>query len=111
MSDNLRHVEVDGHRIAVLEHDASRDTTPLILLHGVSLSVHTWPPVLPPWLASRRWHAVGLPAHHPSEAPADFTARPMPPALFGEGLARVLAEVAGDRPCSNVEPEKIRRLP
>lgn len=99
MSENLRHVEVEGHRIAVLSRHEDRDTTPLILLHGVALSPHIWTHILPPALAGRRWHAVGLPAHHPSEAPPDFADRPMPPELFGQGLAGVLAEIAGDRPC------------
>lgn len=99
MSETLRHVEVDDHRIAVLSRNADRDAPPLVLLHDVSLSLHAWPPMLPDWLASRRWHAIGLPAHYPSEAPADFTKRPMPPELFGDGLARVLAETAGGRPC------------
>lgn len=99
MSDTLRQVEVDGHRIAVLCRTETRDATPLVLLHGVLLSPRIWSHVLPDWLGTRPRYAIGLPAHFPSEVPGDFCERPMPPSLFGEGLARVLAEVSGDRPC------------
>lgn len=97
MSHSLRHCDVDGHRIAVLANETGGDEPPLILIHGVLLSVNIWPPLLPEWLRDRRWYAVGLPAHHPSVPPPDFCDRPMPEQLFGVGLASVVTRIAGDQ--------------
>ncbi|MEQ9133041.1 MAG: alpha/beta fold hydrolase [Salinisphaeraceae bacterium] len=96
MSDSLRHIDVYGHRIAIASHNEEADGPPLVVIHGVSLSLNVWPHALHHTLRHRRWYAVGLPAHFPSQPPAGFNDQPMPPSLFGHGLLEAIRAVIGD---------------
>lgn len=98
MTDSLRHIDVHGHRIAIASHNADADGPPLVVIHGVSLSLNVWPHALHHTLRHRRWYAVGLPAHFPSQPPPGFNDQPMPPSLFGHGLLDAIRAVIGDEP-------------
>ncbi|MEM0963284.1 MAG: alpha/beta hydrolase [Bacteroidota bacterium] len=72
----LRHHEVRGHRLAVLRpaDDERRQGPPVVLIHGILVSVRFAPFLLPEQLRQRaRWTAIGLPGHAPSVAPAGFS--------------------------------------
>lgn len=98
MSDAIRHIEVDGHRIAVASHNEQAPGIPLVVLHGVLLSLNIWPHALPENLRARRWYALGLPAHYPSLAPTDCGPTALPPSLFGAGLLSVIRALVGEQP-------------
>lgn len=71
---SLSDVEVSGHRIAcAAPPDFCARPGPLIVfLHGITLTAGFWPRTMPPDILRTRWVCASLPAHPPSQVPADF---------------------------------------
>lgn len=77
-------VSVEGHRLAVLTGGAPADPRPpVVLLPGVVMPAAFWVPHLPTALRDgRRWAALSLPAHAPSEVPPDWRPEAVTLGLF-----------------------------
>lgn len=91
-------IEVEGHKLAALAFNEDAPGTPVVLIHGVIASVNFWHPEYLPWLAGRRWYSLGLPAHYPSRAPADFRNQTVDDALFARLFSGALEQLVGDEP-------------
>jgi pimeloyl-ACP methyl ester carboxylesterase len=95
-------VEAEGHRLACLavnEHRVRADEPAVVFIHGVLASVNCWRDWVPPsFREGRAWYALGLPAHHPSTAPADFHASQVDEAWFFRVMSGALRALVADRP-------------
>jgi pimeloyl-ACP methyl ester carboxylesterase len=92
-----RLVDVDGHRMAAIVANDNAGGTPLVLLHGITLSPRFWAPHLPPSIRDgRHWLSLSLPGHHPGTMPL-LPRRAITPELFAHLIDATLQEVIGDR--------------
>lgn len=85
---------VGEHEIAVLQTSQRQDGPVLVFVHGITSSVHLWPPLLPSEITSR-YHCVSLslPGHAPSRAPEDFHRNDVANDLFVAVLKSLLREL------------------
>jgi pimeloyl-ACP methyl ester carboxylesterase len=94
----VREIPVRGHTLAALAFNTERPTIPLILIHGITASVHAWTIGPPPILQRHPWYSLSLPGHYPARFPPAFAAED----LTAEEIAAVLAEairaLVGERP-------------
>lgn len=93
------YLELPGHRIACLVSRTGDDRPPLVLMHGICLSVRFWPRVIQDHaLAGRNWVSVSLPGHYPSVAPDGFPEADVTPELFAAVAATAVQEIFAGRP-------------
>lgn len=91
-------INVDGHQLAALAYNEGAAGVPVVLIHGVIASANFWHPEYLPWLAGGRWYSLGLPAHYPSKAPADFQTQTVEDELFARLFSGALQRLLGDEP-------------
>ena len=88
----------EGHRIAYLAHGADRPGTPLVFLHGLSVSVRFWEHAMYDEIRNHYpWYSIGLPLHAPSTFPRDFRERDIDEHLFFRLLHSTIRHLVGDR--------------
>ncbi len=95
----LRLLHIAGHDLASIAFNADQPGVPVILIHGITGSVHFWEPSLvAPFRNYGPCYALSLPGHYPAVFPRHFT----PDDLTAESIARVLTlairELVGERP-------------
>lgn len=95
-------VESAGHHLGYLtvnEHLDDESRPAVVFIHGVLASVNFWRACLPPpFLQSRAWFALSLPAHHPSTVPTDFSLGEVDDAWFFRVMNGALEALLGSRP-------------
>jgi pimeloyl-ACP methyl ester carboxylesterase len=94
-----RFLQIDGHRVEVLSGNADQGGTPVVFLHGITLSAAFWQPHLPEVIqAAHPWAALTLPGHPPSTLPDGYPARDLRPETLVAVTQQALAQLWGDRP-------------
>ena len=89
----------EGHRIAYIAHNADKGGTPLVFLHGLSVSVRFWEHAMYTEIRENyAWYSIGLPLHAPSQAPRDFREQNIDEHLFFRLLNCTVQHLVGERP-------------
>ena len=93
-------VRVGQHELAVISANEALSTTPVVFIHGVLVSAAFWTPLVPAFVAAHHpWYSIGLPAHYPSRAPADFAdSEESAEQLFAELYSEALLQLVGEQP-------------
>ncbi len=96
---SVRLLHIDGHDLASIAFNADRPGIPVILIHGITGSVHFWEPdLIAPFRDYGPCYSLSLPGHYPAVFPPRFT----PGDLTAESIAHVLTlairELVGERP-------------
>lgn len=94
----LRHIQVDGHRLAVWSRGAG-DGAPTVLLHGITHSIFFWAPD-DTFLPYGPCHSLSLPDHFPACGPAGE--RPLSAERYADLLAGAIAQLTGGAPATLV---------
>ncbi len=95
----IRHeMQIQGHKLVALAHNPDASGQPVILMHGITSSVHFWgADQLDLWREQGPCYALSLPGHYPAVLPPGFRQD----ALNAEMLVRVLTsavrELVGDQ--------------
>lgn len=89
-----------AHHIAYLLHNehllADPDVVPLVVVHGLSMSVRFWElAMLPEIEHGLPWLSVSLPLHYPSVYEGDALEAPLDVAAFAKTLGETIAQVLG----------------
>ncbi|MCG8667798.1 MAG: alpha/beta hydrolase [Pseudomonadales bacterium] len=94
-------VKSQGHQLAYLavnEELASDEQPSIVFIHGVLASVNFWLDCVPDSIKDNRaWYSLSLPAHHPSQVPADFAPDQVNEQWFYELMNGALKELLGDK--------------
>jgi pimeloyl-ACP methyl ester carboxylesterase len=94
-----RFLDIDGHRVEVLSGNADQGGTPVVFLHGITLSAAFWLPHLPEVVQTTHpWAALTLPGHPPSMLPEGYPARDLRPEMLVAVTQQALMRLWGDRP-------------
>lgn len=90
-------IQVNGHKLVALELNANVGGTPIVLLHGVTLSVGFWvtEAVL---LDHGPCYALSLPGHYPATLPPDFNETMLTPEMMADVLAQAIRQLVGEQP-------------
>jgi pimeloyl-ACP methyl ester carboxylesterase len=90
-------IHVDGHKLVALELNPQRTGTPIILLHGVTLSVNFWltDAVFP---EHGPCYALSLPGHYPATLPSNFSETLLTPETIIRVLAQAVRRLVGEQP-------------
>ena len=98
-SPPLQFHAVEGHRIAYLAHHPERGGTPLVFLHGLSVSVRFWEHAMYAEVRDHyAWYSISLPLHAPSTFPRDFREQDIDEHLFFRLLDSTIRHLVGDTP-------------
>ena len=91
---------VGQHRIAYIAHNEHlTGDTPLVFVHGFSMSVRFWEiAMLPEIKQHRRWYSVSLPLHFPSTYDGDPLAAMLPESAFAKTLGDTVTQLVGRTP-------------
>ena len=94
------YVEVGPHGIAYLLHNehllADPDVTPLVVVHGLSMSVRFWElAMLPEIERGLPWLSVSLPLHYPSVYEGEVLSARLDVEAFAKTLGETIAAVCG----------------
>lgn len=103
MSVSQRLLDLEGHRIAVIESgeddERGEGRLPVLLLHDLGLSARFWPVNLPAAvLDGRRWASLSLPGHYPSVLPREVRPDDLAPAWWARYVAGAALASFGERP-------------
>ncbi|MBN2002249.1 MAG: alpha/beta hydrolase [Anaerolineae bacterium] len=95
----VRLLHIAGHDLASIAFNADQPGVPVILIHGITGSVHFWETnLVAPFRDYGPCYSLSLPGHYPSVFPSHFT----PDDLTAESIAHVLTlairELVGKRP-------------
>lgn len=90
-------IQIDGHKLVALELNANSMGTPIILLHGVTLSISFWltDPVFP---EHGPCYALSLPGHYPATLPSGFSETMLTPETIVTVLAKAIHHLVGEQP-------------
>lgn len=76
MKTEIRHINFEGHQIAVLCANEQIEGVAVIFIPGVMAPVNFWQACLPrSVLDNRRWYSISLPGHHPSVTPKNYDSK------------------------------------
>ena len=95
--------EVGPHRIAYLAHNehllADHSLTPIVFVHGLSMSVRFWELAMLPSICERLpWYSVSLPLHHPSTYDGDVASLELTEEAFAKTCQAAVQHLVGERP-------------
>lgn len=94
----IRYIEAEGHQMAVRGFNEDLPGTPLIFLHGITLTLDIAPLILPHTLRERRWYSVSLPGHFPARFAPGTTLADLSVPMLVRQLAATLDEITGTAP-------------
>lgn len=95
----LQEIYVDGHKLAALKLNSKTAGIPVILLHGVTLSINVWrtDPFFETYEAGP-CYALSLPGHYPATFPPAFSQKMLTVKMFVEVLTKAICQLVGDQP-------------
>ena len=93
-----RTIDIDGHQLACIEHNASAKNPPIIYLHGILNTICIQEAALTSILEGKRWIALSLPGHYPAKLRDDFQADQLTPEFIGDVLSKAIREISGGEP-------------
>lgn len=94
---DVQEISIRDHTLAALPFNPDTPGAPIILLHGVTASIHFWTPeILAPFIERGPCTALSLPGHYPARFPAGFRG-PLTASLFVDLLAEAIQQIAGGR--------------
>ncbi|MGF1507792.1 MAG: alpha/beta fold hydrolase [Anaerolineae bacterium] len=98
MTDTLT---IDGHRLVMQPLNPASSGSPVVLIHGATLSTSFFiPPLVPLFAGERPAYALSLPGHHPAAFPPDFADEQFTASSMTDLLAAALEVVFGAEPVS-----------
>jgi len=93
--------EIDGHKIATLLLNPGVEGEPVIFLHGITSSLHTWigssvkfAETLGPC------YSVSLPGHYPAAFPEGFNTSTLTPETIADVLAKAIGQLTSGKPAT-----------
>ncbi len=99
MEQHLIELEVEKHRLVAIAGNPSKPGPPIIFLHGITASIHFWPPSLPAEIRQNYpWYSLSLPGHFPAIAPEDFGPARVTPEMFAQVLGTAIGQLVGNQP-------------
>lgn len=94
----LQLLSVGEHTMAVKGFNDHLANTPLVFLHGVTMSLNFWVHEQTPALAAQRWYSMSLPGHYPGAFPQGFRPDQLTPEMIADVTASAIQQVVGDTP-------------
>ena len=93
--------EIDGHKIAALLLNPGVEGEPVIFLHGITSSLHTWigssvkfAETLGPC------YSISLPGHYPAAFPEGFNTSTLTPETIADVLAKAIGQLTSEKPAT-----------
>jgi len=91
-------LQIGDQRLDYTEHAGSRDETPLVFIHGILSSQHTWLDFPLRFRQYGRILTLSLPGHYPARFPARMPRSTITDSWVGETLAEALRQITGGKP-------------
>ncbi len=90
---------VGKHEIAYIAHNEQAAGTPLVFVHGLSMSVRFWELAMLPEIKEQLcWYSISLPLHVPSRYAGSPGEADLSEAAFAKTLGETVRHLVGERP-------------
>jgi pimeloyl-ACP methyl ester carboxylesterase len=90
--------QIENHKLVSLGFNTHLNTTPIIVIHGITASINSWTLGAPPILAQHPWYSLSLPGHYPAEFPPNFTTNELTPELIARLLSTAVSQLTNAQP-------------
>lgn len=100
MSDTRERIEmqIEGHRIVAVSFNPDTPGPPLVMMHGITVSVNMWTPdTVAPFIPYGPCYALSLPGHYPAAFPPGFRGESLTAGMIARVLTAAIRELVGDR--------------
>lgn len=91
-------LQLGDQTLDYIEHAGGAGETPLIFIHGILSSQHTWIDFPARFQRYGRIITLSLPGHYPARFPADMRQASITDSWVGETMARAVQQITGGRP-------------
>lgn len=79
-------INYKGTTLAYIEMNSHKSNPPIIMMHGIMLSVNYWPILLQQMLPDYHWISLSLPGHYPSRLSPDIKRKDLDEKYFADLL-------------------------
>lgn len=92
-------LNIEGHKLAWLPFNPTAKGPLIILIHGITASIHFWSPsLIAPFAAQGPTYALSLPGHYPATFPAGFDVESLTAATLARLLTHAIQTLSAGRP-------------
>jgi pimeloyl-ACP methyl ester carboxylesterase len=91
-------LQIGDQRLDYIEHAGTSDETPLVFIHGILGSQHTWLDFPLRFTRYGRILTLSLPGHYPARFPAEMPRSTITDSWVGDTLAEALRQITGGKP-------------
>ena len=96
-------MQIEGQKLVALSFNPNTPGTSIILLHGITISVHSWTPDQTSLFTEKGpCYALSLPGHYPAAFPDHFQQESLTAEMMARVLTAAIRQLVGNQPVALV---------